>query len=60
MRFLASATSYKLAHLIVFINPAYKFKEESLAAFAESPKYNLEVEDFHTYFVGELGVWVQV
>jgi hypothetical protein len=20
--------------------------------------YNLEVEDFHTYYVGELGVWV--
>lgn len=21
--------------------------------------YNIEVEDFHTYFVGELGLWVQ-
>jgi hypothetical protein len=20
--------------------------------------YNIEVEDYHTYFVGELGVWV--
>lgn len=22
------------------------------------PVYNLEVEDFHTYYVGEHGVWV--
>lgn len=22
--------------------------------------YNLEVEDFHTYYIGELGVWVPI
>ena len=28
------------------------------AFFFTAPVYNLEVEDFHTYFVGEHGIWV--
>ncbi|MBK7006042.1 MAG: hypothetical protein IPH37_13695 [Burkholderiales bacterium] len=26
--------------------------------FFKAPVYNLEVEDFHTYYVGEHGIWV--
>jgi hypothetical protein len=25
---------------------------------ARTSVYNIEVEDFHTYYVGELGLWV--
>ncbi|HND80462.1 MAG TPA: hypothetical protein PLS39_08555 [Accumulibacter sp.] len=33
----------------------YQVPEEFLF---KLPVYSLEVEDFHTYYVGELGVWV--
>ncbi len=36
-------------------HPMYQVPEEFLFRL---PVYNLEVEDFHTYYVGELGVWV--
>lgn len=36
-------------------HPMYRVPEEFLF---KLPVYNLEVEDFHTYYVGELGVWV--
>lgn len=36
-------------------HPMYQVPEEFLF---KLPVYNLEVEDFHTYYAGELGVWV--
>ena len=36
-------------------HPMYQVPEEFLF---KLPVYSLEVEDFHTYYVGELGVWV--
>ena len=36
-------------------HPFYEVPEHFLL---KLPVYNLEVEDFHTYYVGEYGVWV--
>lgn len=36
-------------------HPIYDVPEHLLL---KLPVYNLEVEDFHTYYVGEYGVWV--
>ncbi|MDO5692413.1 MAG: hypothetical protein Q4G70_08020 [Pseudomonadota bacterium] len=33
--------------------------EEHPDPYFEAPVYNLEVEDFHTYYVGEHGIWVR-
>lgn len=33
-------------------------RDEDLYRFFRTTVYNIEVEDYHTYFVGELGVWV--
>ncbi|MGZ5029302.1 MAG: polymorphic toxin-type HINT domain-containing protein [Methylobacter sp.] len=37
-----------------------RYNDEELAEdwAYKCPVYNFEVEDFHTYYVGELGVWV--
>ncbi len=33
-------------------------KSEDNYPYLKLPVYNLEVEDFHTYYVGEIGIWV--
>ncbi len=38
------------------VDIGYSDKEEDL--YFKLPVYNLEVEDFHTYYVGEHGIWV--
>jgi hypothetical protein len=37
------------------VEPGYRHPSSH---YLKLPVYNLEVEDFHTYFIGELGVWV--
>lgn len=34
------------------------FNKEHPSPYLELPVYNLEVEDFHTYYVGQHGIWV--
>ena len=34
------------------------YAQDLKGRFCEQRVYNLEVEDFHTYYVGEMGVWV--
>jgi hypothetical protein len=42
---------------------AFPYNDPQFGTFPEElylhlPVYNLEVEDFHTYYVGEHGIWV--
>jgi hypothetical protein len=44
-------------HQIPYNDPQFGTFPKEL--YLHLPVYNLEVEDFHTYYVGEHGIWVQ-
>ena len=55
--FVVSKPSHMGAHRIDASPIEFEFEGDDFAYYG-SLVYNIEVEDFHTYYVGELGLWV--
>ena len=55
-----SAVDLRAGDILVMLNGEYVVVEQVQHELLESPEttYNFEVEDYHTYYVGDTSVWV--